>query len=418
MESLTLKNVRLEGKKTSIHIKENRIKQIGKPQAADTLIDCEGKAALPGFINCHAHSAMSLMRGYADDLPLQTWLEKHIWPLEAKLTGEDIYWGTRLSCIEMLKSGTTCASDMYWHPEKTYQAFRDSGIRAVVSSVFIDLFDDEKREKQIKENQELMKKYGYENPRIKIAYGPHAPYTASRESLEWIAEESKKQDALVHIHLSETDKEVKDCVKQNKLRPVQYLEELGLLSENLSCAHGVWLSQSEKKILGEHKVNIAHCPTSNMKLAVGGVLDYEGLTSRGANVCLGTDGCASNNNQSMLQSMKTASLIQKHHTNNPTRLPAEKAFTMATEKGAKALKIDAGKIAEGKLADIILVDLKNTKLLPTYNLKSNLVYSATDDCIDTVIVDGEILVRDRHMEGEEEVYEQINQIKERITAEK
>ncbi|HHQ44752.1 MAG TPA: amidohydrolase [Candidatus Altiarchaeales archaeon] len=405
MSSIQIKDSLHNGKKTSLYIEDGLISEIGKKHDADETIEADGKAIFPGLVNTHTHAAMTLMRGYADDLPLQDWLSKHIWPLEAKLTEYDVYWGTKLACLEMIKTGTTCMNDMYWFFDGAYKAAEESGIRAVLSQVFIDMNDPERAEKEKKLNEKIVSKYGGKNPNIKVAISPHAVYTVSKESLKWCAEYSKEKNLLLHTHLSETEQEVKDCLKQYGATPTKVLDECGLLNERLMCAHGVWLGEDEKKLLGEKKVSIAHCSTSNKKLAVGGALDYGGLAQAGVNVCVGTDGCASNNNLDMFEEIKISALLQKHHFNDPTRLPAKKVLECATINGAKALAYDGGIIREGAAADIILINLRTPEMTPNHNFESNMVYSASGSTVDTTIVAGKILMKNRVVEGEAEILE-------------
>jgi 5-methylthioadenosine/S-adenosylhomocysteine deaminase len=414
--SVLIKDVLLYGKKTSIYVDGNRITEIGDVhEKAEHVIDGSKKTALPGLINTHTHAAMTLMRGYADDLPLQEWLEKHIWPLEARLTDDDVYWGSRLACLEMIKSGTTCFNDMYWHVEAACRAVDESGIRGFMSGVFIDLFDEDKARQQIRENEVLLDKLrGRFSDRVTLTLGPHAVYTVSPESLKWCAEYAREHGMLIHFHLSETEGEVSDCVKQHGRRPVEYLDELGFLGPNLVCAHSVWLDENEMRILADRGVKIAHCPTSNMKLAVGSALRYEDLKEAGVLVSLGTDGCASNNNLDMFESMKFAALLQKMQWNSQTSMPAKETLELATVNGATALGLDAGVIEEGRLADIILVDLERPELTPHHNLASDIVYSANGSCVDTVICNGVVLMEDGVVEGEQDVLDKAAEVAENL----
>jgi 5-methylthioadenosine/S-adenosylhomocysteine deaminase len=399
--SLLVKDALLGGERKDILVEGNRISEIGGNSNADIVVDGAGKAAIPGLVNTHSHAAMTLFRGYADDLALQEWLQKHIWPMESKMSAEDVYWGTRLACLEMIKSGTTCFSDMYWRLDDVKAAALDSGMRAAVSSVFIDAFGGDPAG-QRKEAERQVGEAGA-GGRVRISLGPHAIYTVTAESLHWVKELSDRRGLIIHLHLSETKKEVDDCVRENGCRPVEYLDRLGILGPNLVCAHAVWLSSGEIRLMAKHGVKVSHCPTSNMKLSVGEALNYGALRRAGVCVSLGTDGCASNNNLDMFGAMKTAALLAKMRWRDPTLLSAKEAFAMATSEGAKSLKVDAGRIAEGALADIVLVDLKKPYMNPLHNLASNLVYSASGGCVDTVICDGKVLMEDGRVEGEDEV---------------
>ncbi|MCK4615128.1 MAG: amidohydrolase, partial [Thermoplasmata archaeon] len=358
----------------------------------------------------HTHAAMTLLRGYADDMPLFEWLQNKIWPVEAGLKPEDIYWGTKLAILEMIKSGTTAFNDMYFMVEETAKAVEEMGVRAVLSYGFIDLFDNGKREKEIKATRETLRGIlGMKNPRIQAALGPHAVYTVSREGLEWIKEFSIEKDLLVHIHLSETRKENTDCVERYGIRPTELLSKVGLISDKLIAAHGVWLNAREIKLLASHRANVSHNPVSNAKLAVGRAMPYHIMRKAGMNVTLGTDGAASNNNLDMLEELKFAAIIQKLFQDRQTLMPAKEALDIATENGARALRIDSGEIAEGKLADLILIDTRLPEFTPTHNPVANLVYSASGGAVDTTICDGKVLMLHRDVEGEEEIIEKAGE---------
>jgi len=408
--SILIKDILLDGKETSIYIEGNSIAGIGENSQADETIDGKGMAALPGLINTHSHAAMTLFRGYGDDMKLQQWLEEKIWPIEGKLTEEDVYQGAKLACLEMIKSGTTCFNDMYWHLPGTVRAVEEMGIRAALSPVFIDLFDEDKRKAAIKEHTKLLndvKAKGSE--RIMPALGPHALYTVSKEGLQWCREFADKEDMLIHFHLAETEQENKDCIEKNGKRPVEYLEEIGFLCDRIVAAHCSWLNEKDMKILAKHGVKIAHSPASNMKLATG-VMPYPEMVKAGLTVSLGTDGCASNNSLDMFEEMKFAALLQKSARNDPTAMPAGEAWKIATVNGARALGLNAGVIKEGMLADIILVNLKMVGLTPNHNLISNLVYSASGSCVDTVICDGRILMQGRIVKGEDEIIQKAGEV--------
>ncbi|MFH1789246.1 MAG: amidohydrolase [Candidatus Altiarchaeota archaeon] len=418
--SLLVKNVLLDGKKTNIHVEGNIISDVGAKAGskAGEVLDAKGKAAIPGLINTHTHAAMTLMRGYADDLELHDWLSNHIWPLEANLTGEDVYWGAKLACLEMIKSGTTCFNDMYWHAEACARAVDEMGIRGVLNAVFIDMFDAGKAEEQIRLNEILFKSFRKYSDRVVFALGPHAVYTVSEESLMWAKKFADEHGLVVHFHLSETRKENEDFVKKEGMRPIPYLEKIGFLGENLVAAHVVWVTKGEIKTLASHGVKIAHNPTSNMKLATGGVMPYVEMKEAGLTVSLGTDGCASNNNLDMFEAMKFAALQQKAHRWDQTVLPAAEALAMATSQGAAALKINAGRIEEGRLADILLIDLDRPELTPHYNLASDLVYAANGSCVDTMICDGKILMQERKVEGEQEILAKVRAVAGNLVARK
>lgn len=410
--SILIKDVLFKKELTNIYTEDNLIVEIGtKLNEADKIIDGKNKAIIPGLINTHTHAAMTLFRGFADDMELHEWLEKKIWPIEARLSEKEVYWGTKLACLEMIKSGTTCFNDMYFYPESAAKATVEMGIRGVISEVFFDMFNNEIREKTIKNTKKGIKKLKeIKNNRIIPAVGPHAVYTVSGEGLNLVKELADEEELLIHFHLGETRKENEDCYKKNGKRPVPYLEEIGFLGNNLIAAHCSWMIINEIKILAKNGVKISHNPISNMKLATGGVMPYSEMKENNLVISLGTDGCASNNNLDMFESMKFATLMQKAHRWDQTVLPALEVYEMATINGAKALGMNSGKIEEGKLADVLLIDLKKPELTPNHDLISNLVYSANGSCVDTTICDGKILMQNREVEGEEELLKKAGEI--------
>jgi 5-methylthioadenosine/S-adenosylhomocysteine deaminase len=402
--TILIKKAILGKERKNIYIEENRIVEVGGPDVeAEYVIDGEGLAALPGFVNTHTHSAMTLFRGYADDIELKSWLKDHIWPAEAKMNEEAVYWGSKLACLEMIKSGTTCFSDMYWHINGTARAAYEMGLRAVLAPVFIDKFESKNPGEETREFQKKISEYE-KCERITLALGPHAIYTVTEDSLIWFAEYAKRKEMTIHTHLAETQDEVIECRREFGKSPVEYLSDIGFLGDNVIVAHSIWVSESDAVILGEKGVKVAHCPTSNMKLA-SGAFDFQMLRRNGVSISLGTDGCGSNNNLDMFESMKIAALLQKHAFRDTTRLTAYEAYDMATVQGASALGIDCGKIEEGLLADIALIDMRTPALCPSHNQTSDIVYSANGDCVDTLICDGKILMRGRCVEGEEEIIE-------------
>lgn len=407
--SLLIKGAKIWGKEAAdIYIEGNRIKRIAPrlDLPSEEVIEAKGMWAFPPFFNGHTHAAMVLFRGYADDMPLKEWLSEKIWPLEAKLTEEDVYWGTKLACLEMIKSGTLFFNDMYWHWRGVAEAVKEMGIRACVSAVFIDFFDRSKYEEQVRLNVRLMEESKAYPSRVIFALGPHAIYTCSEEGLRWCSEFAKEHGLLIHIHLSETEEEVKECLKLKGLRPVEYLEKIGFLGPNVIAAHSVWLSEKEMDLLAQYEVKVVYNPVSNMKLSVRGVFPYGELRKRGVQILLGTDGCASNNNLDMLQSAKIGSLLQKHHTGDPQAMPAKEALEIITRAGAKAFGIEA-ELKEGDLADLILINPNDERLVPGFDPASDLIYSATGSVVDTAICDGKVLMRGRKVEGEEELVEEV-----------
>lgn len=381
-----------------ILIEGSRVTAVGEgsapPGRYDQILDAGNLLAIPGFINAHTHAAMTLFRGYADDLPLMEWLEQKIWPLEAKLTGECVYWGTMLALVEMIKSGTTCFMDMYFFMEDVARAVLQSGIKAVLSRGMIGFGPGS--ELAISESRDLVRNWeGAGEGRIKIVLGPHAPYTCPPEYLEKVMTLADELKVGLHIHLAETAGEVAESQKMYGKSPVAHLESLGIYSYPVLAAHCVHLSEEDISILAAAGVAVVHNPESNMKLA-SGIAPIPQMLSRGITVALGTDGASSNNNLDMLQEMRTCALLHKVSTGDPTVVPAYQALQMATSNGARALRLeDVGQIAPGKKADIILIRKDAAHFVPHHDLIANLVYAGQAADVDTVIVDGQIIMQDR-----------------------
>jgi len=406
-----IRNVRIGKEPQEIFLDgTGRIGEIGpdlaRDRAAETefIIDGNGALVLPGCVNTHTHAAMTLLRGYADDMVLQDWLVNRIWPLEAHLTGEDVYWGTRLACLEMIRSGTTAFNDMYFFMEEAARAVDEAGIRAVLCHGFIDLGDAGKREAECRATEKLVAHIrSLNNPRIRAAVGPHAPYTVSDEGLRWCADVAREQGIGIHIHVCETEKEVTDSIAARGKRPVAILDACGILTSRTVAAHCCWLDAAECRLFAERGVHVSHNPVSNMKLATNRAMPYPDLRAAGVNVTLGTDGCSSNNNLDMLETAKTAALLQKFSWNDPTVLPAGEALAMATSAGARALGFGDGRLEAGSPADIILVDTKSACATPMHNPVSNMVYACNGSAVETVICNGRILMLERNVPGEQEI---------------
>ena len=388
----------------SIMIRDGKILQVGKvSQSADAEIDGAGKIALPGLINTHTHLSMVLLRGYADDMQLQDWLQKKIWPAESRLTAEACYQGALLGCAEMIMSGTTTFMDMYLHMEDVARAVNESGLRGLLSYGIIDLFDAAKAKAEQEKTQkffEYVRDLG--SPRIQFAVGPHAPYTCSPETLQWAKEFAEKNAVIDHIHIAETRKEQADFQKQHGMRVVEYLDKIGALSNRMLAAHCVWLTKSEVATLGKVGASVAHCPVSNMKLASGGVAPLPEMFESGIAVGLGTDGAASNNSLDMFETMKICALLHKAHRWDPTILNAQKTLDLATIDGARALGLqdEVGSIEPGKKGDIIMLDTQLPNLNPLHGddtIISDLVYSASPANVNTTIVDGQILMANKQL---------------------
>lgn len=382
---------------SDVLIEGSKIAEIGLAlDKSDKVIDCSGKALLPGLINAHTHLAMTLFRGYADDMLLQDWLQNKIWPLEAKANEDYVYHGSLLGCMEMIKSGTATFNDMYFFGKGVKRAVEGSGIRAIFSQGILDFPTAEFRNSEEAFNI-FRKLVRQESELFRLAIGTHAPYTCSEETLLKAKEMAGEYDTLIHIHASETRKEVYDSLKMKGKRPIEYLNDIGFLGEEVLIAHAGWATKGEVAALGKAGAGVAHCPTSNMKLAVGAVAPLPEMFENNVNVALGSDGAASNNSLDLFREMKLASLLQKAHRWDATLLPAQKALDMATIDAAKALHMQdkIGSIEVGKKADLILVDFRKPHLTPAHNIVSNLVYSADGSDVDTVIVNGKILMQNR-----------------------
>lgn len=390
---MLIKNVLLEdGRKTSILIDGNKIKYIGVPAdtESDEVIEAEGMAILPAFYNTHTHTAMNLLRGYADDMPLQKWLNEYIWPFEAKMTADDMAEGSRLAVGEMMRTGTVGFNDMYFHVERTARIAEEAGMRAIVAEAFfqhtISTLDS-----YIQQLQQFQGSGTDSHHLVRMAVAPHAIYTNSTESLQKAARAARENGVPINIHVAETKEEVKNCVKATGMTPVRYLDSIGLLGPDVNAAHCVWLDREEWDIMAERGVTVSHCPCSNMKLG-SGRFPYRDAIASGVRLTLGTDGAASNNNLDMREEMKFAALLAKVE-GDVECLPAAEIMKWATRNGAEALGVDAGIIAEGKIADCILIDMNDCRMQPCHNLISNWVYAASSDCITTVICDGKVLFR-------------------------
>ncbi|MDD3895217.1 MAG: amidohydrolase, partial [Syntrophomonadaceae bacterium] len=396
-----------------IIIEDNIIADIGsgetEPTGYDLVIKGKNQVVLPGFINTHTHAAMTLLRGYADDLPLKEWLETKIWPLEDKLTAEDIYWGTMLAIAEMIKSGTTTFADMYFCMDEVAQAVDKTGIRACLSRGMIGIGPES--EQAVADSRALVSKWHNQGDgRITVMLGPHAPYTCPPEYLQRVADLASELGVGVHIHVAETLGEVADMAEQYGKTPVELLKDAGLFKNHVLAAHCVHLSENDIAILAESGASVAHNPESNMKLA-SGIAPVPKLLSAGIPVALGTDGVSSNNDLDMLQEMRTCALLHKVNSMDPTVLPAYKALEMATVNGAQALGLSKqiGRLQKGYKADMIIINLDAAHQIPRYDLVANLVYAGQASDVDMVIIDGNIIMENRQIKtlNEEQVITQI-----------
>ena len=368
------------------------------------IINGRHTAVFPSFINGHTHSPMTLLRGAGDDMALKEWLEDCMWPLEAQFTDEDFYWGNKMALMEMIRTGTGFFNEMYWNPRLVIKALEEIPLKARINFPVMDLMDPEEGKKQWKNCEDFFRK-STAPPGVQLGTALHSIYTNSRESLEWIRDFAAERDLPIHIHISETEREVQDCMEAHEgLSPVEYLHKLGILSKRIFAAHTVHLSEKDMEILSDTGVNVIHNPGSNMKLS-SGIFPYRELKDRNIPILLGTDGVASNNNLDMLEEMKLAALLQKVHSEDPTRMPAEEIFSIATQKGADIFGTGGGIIEVGREADLILMDLKSPALFPAWNLISSLVYSASGMDVKTHISAGNILMEDYIIPGYEDARE-------------
>ena len=367
------------------------------PGPPPRILDGAGMIALPGLVNSHTHAAMTLLRGYADDLPLMEWLTEKIWPVEDRLTPEDVYWGSLLACLEMIKAGTTAFADMYFHMEQTAQAVAKSGLRADLSRGMIG--NGPSAALAIEENTRLFTNWhGQAAGRITVRLGPHAPYTCAPDYLRQVSALADKLGVGLHIHIAETLSEIEQIKTDYGKTPVALLDDLGLFEHPVLAAHCVHLSQADLELLRQKNVSVAHCPESNLKLA-SGAAPVAAMLQAGINVGLGTDGASSNNNLDLLEEMRTAALLQKLVTQDPTAVPAYTALRMATTGGARVLGLEneIGVLKAGKKADLILLNSQAPHLYPQHNHYANLVYAAHSADVDTVLVNGEILMENRNV---------------------
>lgn len=402
--TLAVTNALSDGERVGLRCEDGAIVGLGPDvvaQPGDETIDAGGAHLVPPLVNGHTHAAMTLFRGSGDDLPLMPWLEQKIWPIEAKLEAEDVYWGARLACAEMIRSGTVRFWDMYWQPGATARAVEESGMRAAIGAPLIDLNGDHAalRESALR-SLDALAEFG---PLITPALAPHAVYTVSEESLRWIGELSAERDLPVQIHLSETEQEVQDCLAAHGCRPAFYLDRLGFLSERTILAHGVWLDPDELALIAERDATVVANPAANMKLAVGGVLPYPAARAAGVAVGLGTDGAGSNDSLDLLADLKLFALTQKHAAGDPTAIDAAEAWAVAT--GARAPLLGATPLAVGAPADFLLLNA-NAPELGIGGLTTDLVYAASGAVVDTTVVAGQVLMRNGEIPDLDEIVAQ------------
>ena len=420
MGKIILGNIVNGGTASDILIENGKISRIS---AADTqsdayarhddsteVVDCTGKVAVPGFVNMHTHAGMSMMRGVGEDIAFHEWLDR-IWKVESNIDEEYVYHATKVACLEMIKTGTTTFNDHYWHMPMAHKAAMELGLRPVLAYVICDRNDPEESERQKIQCREMYEEYLKWNDHSVFAIAVHAIYSVREEMIVWSVNFAREHGLKIHIHVSETQKEITDCMAQHGgMSPVEYLDSLGVLGPDVIAAHTLWLSDNDIRILGERGVTCVHNVNSNLKLASGYRVLYNELREAGANICLGTDGCASSNNLDMLETMKTSAMIQKAWREDPSAMPLNELIDMATANGGKALGLDVGRIKAGALADILIVDTQNYNFLSPGSFEANLVYSAHSDCIDSVICNGRFIMRGRVVPGESEILAEARKV--------
>ena len=416
MGKILLKNILLEGIISDIHIEGNLITNVLPSESqpvvsADTeVVDCAGKAAFPAFINMHTHAGMALMKGIGEDMAFHEWLDK-IWQVEENIDDEYVYCATKAACLEMIKTGTTTFNDQYWHMPMAYKAAMETGMRPALSYVVLDKNDPEESERQKEQCRQMFEMTKEWDSKAQLLISIHAIYSVREPMMLWAVDFAREHGLKIHIHISETRKEVEDCMREHDgMSPVEYLDSLGVLGPDVIAAHTLWLSDNDVRILGERGVTCVHNINSNLKLASGYRFRYNELKEAGANVCIGTDGCGSSNNLDLLEAMKTAAIVQKAWRDDPTAMPLEDLSAMAGVTAAKALGLKAGRIEAGYLADILIVDIDNYQFLSPAKFLANLVYSAHSDCVDSVICDGKFIMRGRVVPGEEQILAQARQV--------
>lgn len=373
----------------------------------DQRIDGDGLALLPGLVNGHTHAAMTLFRGFADDLPLMEWLEDHIWPAEARLDADDVYWGTRLACAEMIRTGTVRFWDMYWQPGATARAAADAGLRVTIGAPLIDGGDSGGLAKLRADAEAgFAEVAAVGSDLLSASLAPHAIYTVSDASLEWIAAEADRLGVPIQIHASETEGEVEGCLHANGVRPIEHLDRLGLLGPRTLLAHSVWIDERERELIAAAGATVVTNPVANMKLAVGAAFDLPAAQRLGLPVGLGTDGAGSNNSLDLLADAKHLALLQKHSAADAAAASAEDVLAIAT--GAAAPLLGARPLEAGAPADFILVRIE-TPALGLGSLAAGLVYSASGAVVDTTVVAGRVLMRGGVVDGEAEILERARE---------
>ncbi len=383
----------------SVVVDKGLIKYAGKvtKEKADKVIDAPGCAVMPGLINAHTHVPMTLFRGYADGLSYAEWMKK-IQPVETKLTPSDVRAGAYLGVLEMIRSGTTTFVDMYIHEDEVARVVEETGIRAALGYGMIEGLNED-ADTKLKSREKFVKKWnGAADGRITTMYAPHSTASCSKEFLIKVKELAARDNSRVHIHVLETEDELKTMKKRYGMCSINLLNSIGMLGPGLLAAHCIWLSDDDIDILKNKEVNVVHCPSSNMALGAG-VSPVPRMLGKGINIALGTDGAASNGSLDMWKEMRCASLL--HRLKDPAAMKSSKVLEMATKNGAQAMGINSGALAPGRLADMIIVDLKNPQFMSSSPV-SALVHGASGCDVRTMIVNGKVLMEDRRVEGLDE----------------
>jgi 5-methylthioadenosine/S-adenosylhomocysteine deaminase len=419
--TLAVRGAVLDGETVGLRCENGLIAAIGpevEPHPSDETIEAGGAPLVAPLLNGHTHAAMTLFRGSGGDLPLMPWLRERIWPVEKRLEPEDVYWGTRLACAEMIRSGTTRFWDMYWFPEEVARAVSDAGIRATVGAPLFDAGGDPAELRQTaRASLDRLAECG---SAVRPSLTPHSIYTVSEESLRWVGEVAAERGAPVHIHLSETEAEVADCLREHDERPAFYLDRLGLLGERTVLAHGVWLDRAELELIAERGCTVVANPAANMKLAVGGVFPLPTARAAGVAVGLGSDGAGSNDSLDLLADLKLFALSQKHAAAEATAIDVNEAWEIATGQRSALLSGQAGTDATptppltvGAPADFLLLDPAAPELA-IGELASNLVYAAAGAVVDTTVVAGRVLMRGGELPGLGELVSHVVERAERL----
>ncbi|MCI6714300.1 MAG: amidohydrolase [Lachnospiraceae bacterium] len=408
---------------TSIYIEGDKIAAIGDAPEGfteDKVIDGKDKLVIPGLINCHTHSYMSFMRNVADDLSFMDWLFGTIDPIEQQMTDEDTYWGANLAIIEMMKSGTTCFNDMQMNIHQTTRAVKESGMRAVICRGLVGSGNDEAGQMRLRQAYEE-RDAARDCDRLTFRLGPHAPYTCDDAFLKIVAQEAKKENMGIHVHLSESVSEIEQIQEKYGCTPIALAEKCGIFDVPAIAAHCVQVTEEDMDILVRKNVSVVTNPASNMKLG-NGFAPIGRMLEKGINVCLGTDGAASNNCLNMFHELSLLTLIHKGTGKTPQCVSAKEGFRIATINGARALGLEKeiGSIEVGKKADLAILDLNTPSLTPRNNLIAGLSYSANGSEVDTVIINGKITMENRRIltMNEQLVYRKIQQIIERMGLDK